>query len=644
MRFAVTALQPVLSAALALLAAACTPGAIADTGKARMVAPILTTQQAQDDFTFAEPLEARVTHLDLDLDLDFEAERVSGIAILDIEASDGADEIVLDSNGLVIGGVADRLGNALAWELGEHVEGKGEPLTIRLGEPTGADLQQVVVSYISAPDAEALQWLDPEQTAGGDHPFLFSQGQAILNRSWIPTQDSPGIRQTWEARITAPEPLDVVMSGIIQGEPEELEGGRRAFHFEMDKPVAPYLIAIAAGDIDFRELGPRSGVWAEPEMLDRAAAELTDTEAMIDAAEDLYGEYRWGRYDMIVLPPAFPYGGMENPVMNFLTPTFIAGDRSNTGLVAHELAHSWSGNLVTYASWRDGWLNEGVTSYIESRISEEVFGETRANQEYALSFAALEEMVEEEGPGNPVTAMRTPEGTSPFDTAGEAIYDKGTVFLRTMESIIGRERFDSWLRGWFDRHAFEPATSEMFLADLRENLIQGDEDLEDRLMLDRWVYGTGIPENAVRPDPQVFAEADAAVRAYGQRRAIPEDQWGGWTTAERMRFMRELPQELDAAELARLDWVLGLSETGNNEILFLWLELALNNRYEPAVPQAEAFLARVGRNKFVEPLFAALVSQGQWGEAIAERIYRRTRPTYHSYTRNQVDALVELES
>ncbi len=396
----VLAFAPVL--AMSLLVAACTADDL--PSDERGVAPVLTSEEAFDEFTYARPTEARVTHVALDLDLDFEGRRVEGVATLDVEAAQGATEIVLDSNGLVIGGITDGNGNALNYTIGESQPEKGEPITVTLGELTGPALQQVVITYASGPDAEALQWLDPEQTAGGEYPYVFSQGQAILNRTWIPTQDSPGIRQTWEARITAPKPLTVVMSGISRGDPEDVGENRRAFEFTMENSVPPYLIAIAAGNVDFAELGPRSGVWAEPEVLEEAAAELVDTEAMIDAAEDIYGPYRWGRYDMIVLPPAFPYGGMENPVMTFLTPTFIAGDRSNTGLVAHELAHSWSGNLVTYSSWRDGWLNEGVTSYFESRITEAVFGEKRAAQEYALSYDSLAQAVAENGADNPNTA------------------------------------------------------------------------------------------------------------------------------------------------------------------------------------------------------------------------------------------------
>ncbi len=617
------------------------------------VAPILTSAEAQDEYTFARPQVARVTHVALDLALDFAAKEVGGTATLDVLAAPGSREVVLDSDGLRIASVADETGEALQWTLGEPDDEKGEPLTVALpaaAEGAAADTpRKIVITYKSAPEAEALQWLAPEQTAGKQHPYLFSQGQSILNRSWIPTQDSPGIRQTWEARITAPAELNVVMSGIVQGEaedagPDAAGGDRHTFSFRMDHPVAPYLIALAAGNIEFRDLGNRTGVWTEPETMDAAAAELVDTEAMVEAAEGLFGDYRWGRYDMIVLPPSFPYGGMENPVMTFLTPTFIAGDRSLTGLVAHELAHSWSGNLVTYSSWRDGWLNEGVTSYIENRISEVVFGEKRASQEYALSFAALEDMIAAEGADNPLTSMHTPVGTSPFDTPTEAIYDKGTVFLRTVENIIGRDTFDPWLKSWFDRHAFQPATSEMFLADLRENLVKGDAALDERLMLDEWVYGTGLPANALRPDPAAFADVDRAVASYTATDALPFEAWGGWTAAERLRFMEEVPQQRSTPQLAALDRALGLSRTGNNEIRFLWLELALRNRYQPAVSAAEQFLGTVGRNKFVSPLYQVLHDQGEWGAAIARPLYQRTRPGYHSMTRGNVDEILGWES
>jgi len=523
----------------------------------------------------------------------------------------------------------------LPYKVGANDPNLGAPLAIQMG-----DKRKIVIRYKSAPDAGALQWLTPEQTAGKKHPFVFSQGQSILNRTWILTQDSPGIRQTWEARITAPAPLTVVMSGerLTRRGGEPAGRGRRAYRFRMTHPVAPYLIALAAGDLAFRPLGRRTGVWTEPGMLDRAAAELADTERMVEAAERLYGPYRWGRYDVIVLPPSFPYGGMENPTLTFLTPTFIAGDRSLVGLVAHELAHSWSGNLVTNAVWSDSWLNEGVTSYFENRIMEELYGPARAGQEQALSWADMEAALREHGPDAPGTRLHGDD--DPDGSSAGIVYDKGAIFLRTIERIVGRPRWDAYLRSYFDRHAFQPMTSARFLADLRAHLVRGDAALEARLDLDRWVYQTGLPGNAARPDPAAFAAVDRALASFNAGGASADLPYASWNWAERVRFLKGLPRTLPQARLAELDRAFALSASGNAEILFAWLRLALGNHYEPAVPVAERFLAQMGRARFVQPLFDTLLRQGDWGRPIAERIYARTRPTYHSVTRERVDRLL----
>jgi leukotriene-A4 hydrolase len=350
------------AALLTMLAAiaGCSPEPPGSTGGERSVAPVLTGEDARDIHSHAEPLVARVTHVDLDLVADFTARRLAGTATLDVQATGTDPVLTLDSRELVIESVSDGQGNALTWEAGTggSAPGAGRALRIWLGPA-----RRVAIAYRTGEDAEALQWLAPAQTAGGRHPYLFSQGQAILTRTWIPTQDSPGIRQTWSARIVAPKQLTVVMSGEAMGSEPAGEAGR-AWRFRMEHPVAPYLIAVAIGELAFRELGPRTGVYTEPSRIDAAAAEFADLEAMLQAAEALYGEYRWGRYDVLVLPPSFPFGGMENPRLTFATPTIIAGDKSLVTLIAHELAHSWSGNLVTNATWSDFWLNEGFTVYI----------------------------------------------------------------------------------------------------------------------------------------------------------------------------------------------------------------------------------------------------------------------------------------
>jgi leukotriene-A4 hydrolase len=626
--------------AASLLLAACqssetnTASPAAETSETARIAPILSTPDAKDDASYARPLEARVHHVALDLTVDFDAKRVGGTATLDIDRKAGAEEIVLDDKGLEIESITDGDEQPLQYKVGAADPKLGAPLTVTLGP----DTKRLSIKYKSAPDAGALQWLTPEQTAGKKKPYLFSQGQAIENRSWIPTQDSPGIRQTWEATIRVPAGLTAVMSAPKSAEPIT-QGGESIFSYRMDHSVAPYMIAIAVGDIAFKELGPRTGVWTEPAMLERAAAELSDTEKMVEAAEELYGPYLWGRYDVIVLPPSFPYGGMENPTLTFLTPTFIAGDKSLVGLVAHELAHSWSGNLVTNATYADGWLNEGFTSYFENRIMEAIYGPKRAAQEAALSFDDMEKAFAEKGRNAPITRLNLPkEEAVPDGGAIGIIYDKGAVFLRTIERIVGREKWDAYLRSYFDRHAFQPMTSSLFLADLRANLVKGDKALEDKLQLDRWVYRPGLPPNAARPDPAAFAAVDRAVGAFAGGGAAPAT-FGEWTTAEKLRFLNKLPRKLQTRRLDELNRSLRLNDAGNNEVLFAWLDLAIRNRYDPAVPALERFLTTQGRRKFVKPLIETLAKDSRWGRPIATRVYREARASYHPITQRDLDKL-----
>ncbi|CAA9499256.1 MAG: Peptidase M1, membrane alanine aminopeptidase [uncultured Sphingomonas sp.] len=626
-----------LLAALAL--ASCRGGdadgnAAASSQAQSAIAPILTTPDAVDTASFARPLEARVHHVALDLAVDFNAKRVGGTATLDIGRKPGAQQIILDDKGLEIASITDGGGEPLPWKVGAADEKLGAPLAVGLRP----DTKRLVIKYKSAPDAGALQWLTPEQTAGKTRPYLFSQGQAIENRSWIPTQDSPGIRQTWEATVRVPAGLTAVMSAPKSREPIT-QGGESVFSYRMPHSVAPYMIAIAVGDLRFRELGPRTGVWTEPAMLDRAAGELADTEKMMAAAEQLYGPYRWGRYDLLVLPPAFPYGGMENPTLTFLTPTFIAGDKSLVGLVAHELAHSWSGNLVTNATWADSWLNEGFTTYFENRIMEAIYGPRRAAQEAALSFDDMTDALKEDGQGAPITRLNlSKEEAVPDGGATGIIYDKGAAFLRTLERLAGRQRWDAYLRSYFDRHAFQPMTSALFLSDLRNNLVKGDKALESKLQLDRWVYQPGLPSNVARPDPAAFAAIDSAVVAFARGGPVPS-AFSRWTTAEKLRFLNSLPRELAAERLNALNGTLRLNEAGNQEVLFAWLSLAVENRYEAAVQPLERFLTAQGRGKFVRPLIQALAKDVQWGRPIASRIYARTRPLYHPLVTRDLDEL-----
>lgn len=599
-------------------------------GATPTVAPILTTPEAIDDQTYAQPRIARVTHVALDLTADFAAKIMRGTATLDILAARRATEIILDDKRLAIDKITDANGKALVWSVGASDPEKGAPLTVKIGKA-----RRIVITYASKPDASALGWLPPELTAGKKKPFLYSQGQAIENRSWVPTQDSPGIRQTWEASITVPADLVAVMSGTRltqQGEPAGQ--GMKRYRFRMDNPVPPYLIALAIGDLAFQPLGPRSGVYAEPVTLAKVAPELDDTERMIDAAEGLYGPYRWGRYDMLVLPPSFPYGGMENPTLTFLTPTIFTGDKANVDVVAHELAHSWSGNLVTNATWPDSWLNEGFTTYFENRIDEIVYGKERAAVLADISWDDLQRDLRTSTPA--ATKLRVGAG----EEAGQLAYDKGATFLRTIEQTVGRQRWDAWLRSYFDRFAFQPQTTAGLLADLRANLIKGDTSLEQRLQLDRWAYEPGLPENAVHVQSQTLAQVDRSigqVKAGAPIASLPYAQWG---TQEWLRFLNGLPREMSEARLAEMDRVMALSTSTNAYVRSAWLVLALGNRYQPAVASAEEFLPRIGRMLFLRPVYDVLMKQGDWGQPIAQRIFAGARRSYHPITVGAIEKIL----
>ncbi|GAA0197079.1 aminopeptidase N [Brevundimonas nasdae] len=640
-----------LVSALALAAALGVSACSTTTGGASMTPPAIAPApgpQAVDSHTYGRPEIARVVDVALDLTANFQAKTLSGTATLDLLTAPNAGEVILDIRNLDIQSVSDAAGQPLRFDIGPDDAIKGQPLTVHFPAAEGDGRRKIIVRYSTRPDAAALQWLTPAQTAGGQKPYLFSQGQAILTRTWVPTQDSPGIRQTYSARITAPADLTVVMSADhLTPEGEAAPNGQKTWRFRMNNPIPPYLIALGVGELAFAPFDNRTGVWTEPSRLAAAQWELEPTAAMVTAAEKLYGPYRWGRYDLLVLPPSFPFGGMENPKLTFATPTIIAGDRSLVSLVAHELAHSWSGNLVTNATWNDFWLNEGFTSYFENRIMESVYGHDLAVQEQVLAWDGLQDELKSL-PADDTKLHLNLTGRDPDDGMNTIAYDKGAAFLRTIEGIAGREKFDAWMRGYFDRNAYRPMTTAMFLDDIRAHLVKGDARLETALKLDEWVYQPGLPSNAVAPVSHAFEPVDVAAVAFFQNKgpasAIP---WSGWNTQQRQRFLSWRPQGLAAnadwltdAQLGDLQSTLNLANEGNSELIFAWLQIALAHRYQPSVVTAEKFLTSQGRRKFVLPLFQTLWNEGDWGRAQARRIYAEARPLYHPVTAGSVDALV----
>ncbi len=587
----------------------------------------------RDPHSFSNPLEIVVEHLHLDLKVDFERRVLHGKARLKLKWLKDVSELWLDTRDLDIHKVILPGGTA-GYSIGEAVSFLGRPMRVSLPPRT----PEIEIEYSTQPASAALQWLSPEQTSGGKHPFLFTQSQAILARTWIPCQDTPTVRMTYSARIQVPPGLLAVMSA----ENPQQNSADGVYEFRMQNPIPSYLMALAAGDIAFQAIGERSGVYAEPDVLEKAAWELSDTESMVIAAEKLYGPYRWGRYDLIILPPSFPFGGMENPRLTFATPTILAGDRSLVALVAHELAHSWSGNLVTNATWNDFWLNEGFTVYFEHRIMEAVYGR---DYEEMLALLSLQSLRKEaaELPARDTWLHLNLAGRDPDDGMTEIAYEKGYFFLRLCEETVGRERWDEFLRAYFERFAFHSMTTAGFVQHLRERLVRGDAALEKKLCIDGWVYGPGIPDNCPVVQTTALEEVEAAARSFTSGAAAATLRTDGWTTHHWLHFLRSLKDPLDRARLEDLDAAFHFTARGNSEILHDWLLHAIAGSYQPAYGALEDFLTRQGRRKFLKPLYKKMAETPE-GMEMAKRIYQKARPRYHSVSAGSIDEILHWSS
>jgi aminopeptidase N len=627
-----------LALPLALALAACDHAAPpAPTTEAAAPPAVAALDPRHDYHSYANIQDFVVRHAVLDLTADFAQRKVLGTVELELERKRAdAAELTLDTRDLEIAAV-EAAGADGGWTAAHHALGArdailGSPLTIHL--PAGAG--RVRIRYATSPDATGLQWLEPSQTAGGAQPFLYTQAQAIHARSFVPLQDTPQVRMTYAATIHTPKPLTAVMAAEF--DPKAPRSG--SFEFRMPQAIPPYLIAFAVGDLEFKAMSERTGIWAEPAVLAAAVAEFADTERMVQKAEALYGPYRWGRYDLLILPPSFPWGGMENPRLTFATPSVLAGDRSLVSLVAHELAHSWSGNLVTNSTWRDAWLNEGFTTYFERRIMEAVYGERRARMEWGIGDADLRETIAGLAPDQRYLGALAPDlrGKDPDDGFSNVPYEKGALFLHQLEVRFGRGTFDAFLKAWFESHAFTSANTEDFLAYLDVELIAEHPGKVDDGFVARWVAGTDVPADADVVSSDALEKVDHASKAW--RGGGPLESLAvvakSWTVQEWVRFLEGLPHELPQADLAALDARFKLTGTRNSEVAHAWYRLTIATGYHAADAALETYLSGVGRRKLIVPLYRDLAKTPE-GLAFAQRVYAKAKPLYHSVARSTIE-------
>jgi aminopeptidase N len=601
---------------------------------------------AYDYHSYANVDQFRTTHLDLDLRVDFTFKTISGSVTLEMKRLDPrATQLVLDTKDLMILDVTQKAGDVLGataknqtiWVSRPfHLEKPdpilGSALVIDL-PPSKRGTESIKIDYETLESSGALQWLTDKQTAR-HKPFLYTESEPIGARTWIPLQDSPQVRAPYKAKVHTDQGLRAVMSA--ENDPKAKASGE--YSFVMPQAVPSYLIALAVGDLEFKETGPRTGVYAEKPMIKAAAKEFADTESMIQANEKMFGPYRWSRYDMLVMPPSFPEGGMENPRLSFITPTVIVGDKSLVSVIAHELAHSWAGNLVGNATWRDFWLNEGFTDYMESRIMTAVYGEPRASMEAVLGLKDLRGDLAKLKPADQILAIDLRD-RDPGDGFSYVPYEKGRLFLNYLDAKFGRERFDGFLRGYFDHFAFKSVNSEQFMAYLQENLLDKFPGIVTRAEVNTWILSPGLPADAVLPVTNLFQAVDAARDAWLAGRLVPKKIGAEWVAQQWLYFLDGMPPALTAAQLADLDKSFGLSKSPNAEIGHSWFKLVIANDYQPGFPHLEEYLKTIGRRKLIEPLYEALMKTPA-GTEVAKRVFAKAKPGYHPETVKAIEAIV----
>jgi aminopeptidase N len=582
-----------------------------------------------DPHSYADTSQPQTRSLTLALRVDFETRTVSTEAALHFREP-GGGPLDLDTRDLRIESVRALDGAELPFTLAAPEPILGARLSVQL--PEGS--RGLRIACTTSPQASALQWLTPAQTSGGAQPFLFSQCQPIHARSLFPLQDTPRVRVTVDsARITVPAQLRALMAAAPKGREPAPEGWATDV-FEMPQPIPPYLLAFAVGDLTARQLSARCAVWAERALADAAAEEFSGVEALLTTAEGLFGPYEWERYDILVMPPSFPYGGMENPRLTFATPSLLAGDKSLVNVIAHELAHAWTGNLVTNASANDFWLNEGFTVYAERRILEALGGRELSELHAAAGLHDLGVALERFRDRPQLTRLRTDlAGIDPDEAYSTVPYEKGYLFLRRLEELAGRREWDRFLKAYLAKFHFKSIVTQDFL-DFLEHVLPGLAKRADAL---RWIDQPGLPDDASRPESERLSQ----LQLLGRRAAVGDVPGLDLTPTELLVYLQALPAALDARTVKKLDALYGLSSRKSLELRHTFVLAQLRAGMPEGVEGARRVALESGRMRYLRPVFLELARRDR-GAAL--RIYEEARESYHPLARAVVEGVLSASA
>jgi len=600
----------------------------------------LTSEDNRKDYhSFSNTDEVYTEHVHLDLEIDFEQKIISGVARHKI-SKHSVHKMIFDSKALEINKVTTGKGTEkeVKYELGEKDELLGQAIRVKISPET----EFVNIYYKTTDESEALDWLPSELTSGKKEPFLYTQGQAILTRSWIPLQDSPSIRITYSADVKTKRNVLVLMSASNPTK-KNSEG---TYHFEMNQKIPSYLIALAAGDLVYTPIDSICGVYSEKELAKACVYEFGDLPKMITTASNLYGPYLWEKYDLIILPYSFPFGGMENPRLTFANPTLLTGDRSSTSVIAHELAHSWSGNLVTNSTWNDFWLNEGFTVYFENRIMEEIYGKETADIlatiEYQDLRSSIGEIEKSEFPEDSKLKLEL-QDRDPDAGMTDIAYVKGALFLRTLEHNIGREKLDSFLSQYFINHSFESITTEEFISDLTSKLLSPN---NSSFNYKEWIYESGIPENHVKIHSKRLESMLSIAQKCNNGAPIFKNEFlnvkrKDRITQEWLTFIRNLDPHLSTDRMKEIDDHFHFSTKANSIIKSDWFKLVAKTEYKDAYPAMSDYLQLIGRRWLIEGIYSNLMNTNStYNKEFAQNTFEKSKNNYHFVTRSTIHKIV----
>ncbi|XP_075981670.1 leukotriene A-4 hydrolase isoform X2 [Anticarsia gemmatalis] len=573
-----------------------------------------------DPSSYSRPELAIIKHISLSLNVDFDKHVLSGEATLNFDILADINELILDTSNLQIESIEEVGGSKLQYKLGDNLANFGSKLTILLPkQASSGEKIKIKIKYTTGPTASALQWLDAEQTSGKQHPYMFSQCQPIHARSILPCQDTPAVKFTYDAEVTAPEHFTVLMSAL-RG---QVTANKTSFNQPM--PLPSYLVAIAVGVLESRTLGPRSKVWSEKEEIERSAWEFAETERYLQAAEKLCGPYEWTQYDLLVLPPSFPYGGMENPCLTFVTPTLLAGDRSQADVIVHEIMHSWTGNLVTNRNFEHFWLNEGFTVFLERKVGASLINdsaEAKRSRDFhsLLGLQELSEAVETFGASSPLTNLVVDlNGIHPDDAFSRVPYEKGSLFLRYIEDLTGGpEVFDDFLRSYLTKYRKKSLDTDQFKAFLLDYF--KDNDKLKKLDWDAWLYTSGMPPAIPDYDTTMTKAITALVaKLNGSVVTFSYKDVSSFTPHQLIHYLQQLIERpaLPLEQLRAMGEEYKIIGNKNTEIWYRWLRLCARSKDESKLSEIFGFLNTNGRMKYVRPLYRDLYA---WEEVRSQAI------------------------